>query len=125
MSLGNPALVMTPVENCWYSKSLGDGMWADGAAEEIKTIFQPRFEAANRPPAMAVFARHEEGRLHCEVIAYFSPAAGDVAQTRGASPCRKPVRTGLALLAGEAHCWPLLFPDDEPPFTPHAKPEQS
>ena len=25
----------------WYSKSLGDGMWANGAAEEIVALFQP------------------------------------------------------------------------------------
>ena len=125
MSVDDPALVMTPIENCWYSMSLGDGMWADGAAEEIAPSFQPCFEAANRPPAMAVFTRHEEGRLHCEVIAYFSPAAGDVAQALGASPCPKPVRRGLALLAGAAHCWSLLFPEDEPPLAPHAKQDQS
>lgn len=96
----------------WYSKSLGDGMWADGAAEEIKAHFQPRFVAADRPAAMAVFTRHEEGRLHCEVVAYFSPAAGAVAQALGASPSPKPVRTGLVLLAGDERCWPLLFLDE-------------
>ena len=96
----------------WHSKSLGDGMWADGAAEEIVARFQPRFEAAERPAAMAVFTRHEEGRLHCEVIAYFSPAAGPVAQALGASPCPQPVRRGLALLAGDERCWSLLFPDE-------------
>lgn len=98
----------------WYSKSLGDGMWADGAAEEIQALFQPRFAAAQRSAAMAVFTRHEEGRLHCEVIAYFSPAAGDLAQALGASPCPKPIRHGLTLLAGEESCWSLLFPEDAP-----------
>lgn len=109
----------------WYSKSLGDGMWADGAAEEIKTLFQLRFAAVARPAAMAVFTRHEEGRLHCEVIAYFSPAAGEVALALGASPCPKPVQRGLALLAGEEHCWSRLFPDDDPSRTPREKPDQS
>lgn len=98
----------------WYSKSLGDGMWADGVAEEIKTFFQPHFESADRQAVMAVFTRHEEGRLHCEVVAYFSPAAGEVAQSLDASPCPKPVRSGLVLLAGDECCWPLLFPNTEP-----------
>ncbi len=111
---------MTPVENRWYSKSLGDGMWADVAAEEIRPLFQHCFQSANWPPAMAVFTRFEEGRLHCEVFAYFSPTAGDVALALGASPCRKPVRADLTLLAGEAHCWSLLFPDDERPLASHA-----
>ena len=96
----------------WYSKSLGDGMWADGAAEEIVALFQPRFEAADRPVAMAVFTRYEEGRLHCEVVAYFSPGADQVAQALRASPCPQPVRTGLALLAGDERCWSHLFPDE-------------
>ena len=96
----------------WYSKSLGDGMWADGAAEEIVALFQPHFAAADRPAAMAVFTRHEEGRLHCEVVAYFSPTAGEVAQALDASPCPKPERMGLALLAGDERCWTHLFPDE-------------
>lgn len=96
----------------WYSKSLGDGMWADGAVEEIVALFQPRFAAADRPAAMAVLTRHEEGRLHCEVVAYFSPAAGEVAQAVDASLCPQPVRRGLALLAGDERCWALLFPDE-------------
>ncbi|MFN3332054.1 MAG: hypothetical protein ACK47M_06060 [Caldilinea sp.] len=96
----------------WYSKSLGDGMWADSAAEEIKALFQSRFEAADRPAAMAVFTRHEEGRLHCEVVAYFSPASGEVAQALSASLCPKPVRRGLTLLAGDERCWSLWFPNE-------------
>lgn len=96
----------------WYSKSLGDGMWADGAAEEIRAIFQRHFEAADRTATMAVFTRHEEGRLHCEVVAYFSPAAGAVAQVMAASPCPQPVRTGLVLLVGDERCWAHLFSDE-------------
>ena len=52
---------------------------------------------------MAVFVRSvSEGRLHCEVIAYFSPAAADVAKTFDGQPCPKPAREGLGLLAGLA-----------------------
>ena len=61
---------------------------------------------------MAVFTRPEsEGRLHCEVIAYFSPAAHEVAEIVEAEPCAKPARAGLGLLAGDPSCWLLLFPD--------------
>ncbi len=63
----------------WHSKSLGDGMWADIPSEEIRRIFQPLFESVGRPAAMAVFTRHEEGSLHCEWVAYFSPAADEAA----------------------------------------------
>lgn len=95
----------------WYSKSLGDGMWADIPSEEIKQLFQPLFESADRPAEMAVFTRHEEGNLHCEWVAYFSPAALDVAKAVEASLCVKPAREGLNLLAGSDECWAILFGD--------------
>lgn len=93
----------------WYSKSLGDGMWADIPSEEIKQLFQPLFESAGKPAGMAVFMRHEEGDLHCEWIAYFSPAAAEVAKAVEASPCAKPIQEGLDLLAGSDECWAVLF----------------
>ena len=59
---------------------------------------------------MAIFIRHEsEGRLHCKVNAYFSPAAGAVAEAVGARPCSKPAPDGLGLLAGAKESWALLF----------------
>lgn len=93
----------------WYSKSLGDGMWAPTACAEIEEKFQPLFEAAGKPVSMAVFVRREEGSLHCEVTAFFSPAAADVAKAIEASPCIKPAREGLNLLAGSDDCWSVLF----------------
>lgn len=98
----------------WYAISLGDGMWAPIAADEIKSLFQPAFESAGRPEQMAVLARREEGRLHCEVIAYFSPAASQVAAACGAKPCGKPSRQGLELLAGDNTCWAALFQTSRP-----------
>ncbi|MBV6393985.1 MAG: hypothetical protein KPEEDBHJ_03230 [Anaerolineales bacterium] len=95
--------------SAWYSKPLGDGMWADIPSEEIKQIFQPIFESLGSPAEMAVFTRNEEGGLHCEWIAYFSPAADEVAQAVGADPCAMPERDGLTLLAGDARCWKALF----------------
>ena len=79
---------------------------------EIEELFRQKFTAAGTPSDMAVFTRPEsEGRLYCEVIAYFSPAAYEIAAAFDAEPCEKPVRSGLGLLAGDPGCWSLLFPD--------------
>jgi len=99
------------VEN-WYSVSLGDGMMAAGPSAEIEAVFRALFDAAGRPPEMAVFTRPEsEGRLHCEVIAYFAPAVAALAREFDAEPCPKPSRTGLGLLAGDERSWSVLFPE--------------
>ena len=96
----------------WYSKELGDGMMAATPSDEIEKAFQQLFDAAGKPPDMAVFTRPEsEGRLHCEVIAYFSPATKDIAQAFDARPCEKPSRAGLGLLAGDERSWSVLFPE--------------
>ena len=96
----------------WYSVSLGDGMWAPALFAQIEEIFRPQFERAGRPADMAVFTRSEsEGRLHCEVIAYFSPASGEVARSFEAEPCEKPLPEGLSLLAGDPRSWAVIFPE--------------
>ncbi len=96
----------------WYTLSLGDGMMAGTPSAEIEEMFLERFSAAGEPPAMAVFTRPEsEGRLYCEIIAYFSPAAASLAQLFDAEPCEKPVKLGLSLLAGDPGCWQVLFPE--------------
>ena len=87
-------------------------MIAPGPAAEIEEAFLALFTSAGNPPEMAVFTRPEsEGRLHCEVIAYFSPAAQPVAESFDAEPCEKPARAGLGLLAGGEECWQVLFPE--------------
>jgi hypothetical protein len=98
----------------WYSLSLGDGMTSGMTSSEIEASFARLFAAAGRPRDMAVFTRPEsEGRLHCEVIAYFSPAARDIAEAFDAEPCEQPVRAGLALLAGDEASWSMLFLQSE------------
>ena len=98
--------------NSWYSLSLGDGMTAGSPSSEIEEAFWQAFAKAGEPSAMAVFTRPEsEGRLYCEVIAYFSPAARQIAVEFDAEPCEKPVRIGLALLAGKPEAWSILFGD--------------
>jgi len=97
----------------WYTLSLGDGITAPGPSAEIEARFQPSFTAAQNPPEMAVFTRPEsEGRLYCEIIAYFSPAAAEVARAFGAQLCAQPERPGLALLCGDERAWSVLFPEN-------------
>ena len=43
------------------------------------------------------------------MVAYFSPAAAEVARAVGAEPCEMPVRSGLGLLAGDERAWEALF----------------
>ena len=96
--------------NTWHSISLGDGLWAPTRLAQIEEIFLPLFNEAGKPSDMAVFTRNEsEGRLHCEVIAYFSPAAHEVAKSFDAKVCEKPSRAGLGLLAGDSNCWGFFF----------------
>lgn len=87
-------------------------MWAPTARAEIEKLFQPSFESAGTPDDMAVFMREEEGELHCEWIAYFSPAAEQVAKAADARPCNQPARVGLSLLAGSKESWSVLFSNE-------------
>ena len=97
----------------WYSLSLGDGMTSSLPAAEIEEEFSRVFKAGSRSPDVAVFTRPEsEGRLHCEIIAYFSPAAAQVAKLFDADPCEKPARAGLGLLVGDESSWSVLFPKE-------------
>ncbi|QKQ27661.1 hypothetical protein [Candidatus Reidiella endopervernicosa] len=96
----------------WFSMSLGDAMLVGAALDRLEALFLSEFEKSGAPEAMALFVRHEsEGRLHCEVVVYFSPAAFSVAEAVGAAPCGKPVYQGLSLLAGSEGAWAVLFPE--------------
>jgi len=98
----------------WYSKVLGDGMVAHLPSTQIQEAFRNLSTASGNPADMAVFTRHDsEGHLHCEVTAYFSPAAAEVARIFAAESCARPARDGLDLLAGDPRCWAALFPEDE------------
>ena len=97
----------------WYSINLGDAILAAAPTAEIEESFLESFNTAGKPSDMAIFTRAEsEGKLHCEVIAYFSPAAQVVAKAFDAEPCEKPARAGLGLLSGDPHCWVVLFPEE-------------
>ncbi|MHB8949885.1 MAG: hypothetical protein ACYC4S_12575 [Rhodoferax sp.] len=102
--------------NTWFSKQLGDGILAYASQDQIQSMFPPLFAAAARPVDMAVFTRHElEGRLQCEVVAYFSPAAEVIARQMDAQACEKPASAELDLLVGETACWTVLFPERQSP----------
>jgi hypothetical protein len=97
----------------WYSIGLGDGMLAVEPSQEIQELFSEAYSAKGMPPEIAVFTRYEsEGRLHCEVVAYFSPAAAEIAKALDAEPCEKPVRAGMGLLVGDERAWSSLFGEE-------------
>jgi hypothetical protein len=97
----------------WFSLSLGDGVTAVVPAAALEEKARKWFEDAGRPVSVAVFRRLETAAsLHCDVTMYFSPAAAHIARACGAHPCAKPARSGLELVAGDARCWPALFPRD-------------
>jgi hypothetical protein len=95
----------------WSCKNLGDGLMAWEPLREIEERFQSAFNEAGRPKDMALFMRHlSDGRLHCEVTVYFSPASVGLALELEAKPCDKPLPEGLSLLAGDEDAWCLLLP---------------
>jgi hypothetical protein len=95
----------------WFTSNLGDAMLAGESLERIKAFFLSACERPDDSREMAVFVRHEsEGRLHCDVHVYFSPAAFAVANAVDATPCVKPSPDELGLLAGPEESWAILFP---------------
>ena len=97
--------------SAWFTKSLGDAMLAGEALTQLEALYLSTYGKSAPPNESAIFIRHEsEGHLHCEVKAYFSPAAVAVANKVDADPCAKPARDGLSLLAGPEVSWQTLFP---------------
>jgi hypothetical protein len=84
-------------------------MLAGEALEHIRKLFLAALASSNNPDEMAVFIRHvSEGRLHCEVRVYFSPATAGVAEEVGAVACKKPVSADMGLLLGSEQDWSIL-----------------
>jgi len=101
------------MRDTWYTCNLGDAMLAAEPMEEIRASVLSFSNHSGAAGDVAVFVRHEsEGRLHCEVRLYFSPAAVDVAKDFGATACARPSPQDLGLLAGSAAAWETLFPGD-------------
>jgi hypothetical protein len=102
--------MMAPTKNIWFSITLGDGLTAEMPCRDIETAFLALFIKAGKPCDMAVFTRYDSAaHVHCEVTAYFSPAAAELAEMFDAQPCAKPTAEGLDLLAGDKNCWLVLF----------------
>ena len=99
------------MEISWYSLILGDAMMAHQPLEQIREVFDQFVRKNGCSIELAIFTRNEsEGRLHCEVTAYFSPAASEIAKLFKATPCQKPSRDNLDLFAGDENCSAVLFP---------------
>ncbi|MEO6322367.1 MAG: hypothetical protein ABIR56_16905 [Polaromonas sp.] len=52
-----PAAGVKSINTTWFSKPLGDGLWAFSLADQVRDTFEPLFVLAGRPLDMAVFTR--------------------------------------------------------------------
>jgi len=94
----------------WFVKNLGDAMLAWDALDQIETLYRLLYERADNPQDTAVFIRHvSEGRLHCEVMAYFSPNSFLLAAELDAAPCERPSKEDLSMHVGVEGSWQTLF----------------
>ncbi|MCP5208393.1 MAG: hypothetical protein H7A01_14390 [Hahellaceae bacterium] len=84
----------------WYRKSLGDAMFTDSSIDRIIDRFHQTY-SKEAPLRAAIYYRHEtEGRLHCEMVVYFTPATVALALALEATPCQPPETTDLTWLIG-------------------------
>lgn len=110
----SPTLMLGDIEqmNVWFSKNLGDAMLVAESLGRIYELFVVSYKNSDSSKEKAVFIRHEsEGRLHCEVNAYFTPETYTLARAVGAARCEKPRSNGLSLLIGSEESWSVHFPD--------------
>jgi len=102
------------MQNTWYKLDLGDGITAHEPLVRIREAFANIVQGLSDSDEIAVFIRHESDRsLHCHIIAFFSPAAFELASLMNAVTCPKPERNGLELVVGSSTCWQLLFPETD------------
>jgi hypothetical protein len=86
----------------WFRKNLGDASLAGESLEQIKQLFLQTYADQSPTFDKALFYHHlSEGRLHCEIVVYFSPATAEFAAQVAASPCQKPEVFGLSLLVSD------------------------
>ena len=94
----------------WFAKNLGDAMLAWDSLDRVETLYTSLYGGADSRRDTAVFIRHEsEGRLHCEVMAYFSPNAFLLAAALDAAPCKRLSKHDLSLHVGPGDSWQTLF----------------
>lgn len=98
----------------WLVKNLGDAMLAYEEQQQIEALLFSACVSAGKPDDMAAYLRHEsEGRLHCELKIYISPALGAVVKLEGTQACKKPSHPDLGLLVGETGSWLALFSESD------------
>ncbi|GMW02212.1 MAG: hypothetical protein AMXMBFR84_33480 [Candidatus Hydrogenedentota bacterium] len=98
----------------WFLKTLDDGILAEEEVEQIKTAFLRTFKARGCPQDMALFLQREtDGRLHCRVHVFFSPACASIATETSARVCERPTSENLEFLLGATACWDALTPKKE------------
>ncbi len=86
----------------WFYKNLGDAMLADDSLQQIKQLFLRTYPDPKQQSDKAILYCHlSEGRLHCEVMVYFSPGCSSMAQALAADPCHEPSNSDLSLLVGK------------------------
>ncbi|GAB3251412.1 hypothetical protein [Chitinimonas naiadis] len=91
MDILSSEIMNAPAQSAgWYVLDLGDGQLAQAPLAALEARLTGLYAASPDSPA-AVFVRHEsEGRLHCSVVVYFSPASSVLAVAFDASPCQAP-----------------------------------
>lgn len=94
----------------WFAKNLGDAMLAWDSLDRIESLYTTLYGEADERQDIAVFIRHEsKGRLHCEVMAFFTPDAFLLAATLDAAPCVRSSKHELSLHVGPEDSWQTLF----------------
>ena len=87
-------------------------MLAGDQEDKVRDRLTNVYRMPDIPSSFAAFIRHEaDGRLHCEVKIYFSPAASEIARSFNARACGTPSPIGLSLLAGSEDAHQTLFPE--------------
>jgi hypothetical protein len=83
----------------WYRLNLGAADLANAARTAASV--DAAWREAGCPASLAAYTRHEsDGRLHCDLVVYFTPDSDLVARELGARPCPDPGPYDLTLLAG-------------------------
>ena len=88
----------------WHQLQIDDEM--RDPIHLIHRTFPALYEAAGRPSDMAIFVRPKAGTSR--QIFYFAPGAQGFAKCVAATPCQRPTRKDMSLIAGEPLSWALL-----------------
>jgi hypothetical protein len=93
----------------WAALVLGDGVTALEPLGRLQERVVEEAQREDRDGIVVLLTRHDDAGLHCQVTAFFSPAAGELARAAGAVPCAPPPRRGLVYAAGDPDWEEALF----------------